>query len=203
MLRSKTSALVVPLRAETEVSDGVLVDRARDGDRFALDQLVRRHLPAVAGMVGRLLGDAVEAEDVVQDTMASALADLATLREPQAFHAWLLRVAVNKVHRRFRRRKLLRFLGIGGEPESGLADLASEDATQEQHAELVLLDRMLRSLPVAERIAWSLRCVEGLPLDEVAAACGCSLATAKRRIVSADQRIRAHVAIERPGGRPR
>jgi RNA polymerase sigma-70 factor (ECF subfamily) len=186
-----------------ERSDAALVERARRGDRFALDALVRRHLPAVAAMVARLLGDPVEAEDVVQDTMAAAFADLAALREPSAFRPWLLRVAVHKVHRRFRRRKVLRFLGIGGEPETGLAELASEDATQEQHAELVLLDRMLGTLPVGERIAWSLRCVEGLSLDEVAVACGCSLATAKRRIQAADRVIRAHVAIDAPMRRSR
>ncbi len=202
-MRSRTASSVVPLHRETDVADATLVARARAGDRFALDTLVRRHLPAVAGTVARLLGDPSEAEDVVQDTMAAVLVDLPTLREPRAFRGWLLRVAVHKVHRRFRRRKVLRFLGIGGEPEGGLADLASEEATQEQHAELVLLDRMLRTLPASERIAWSLRCVEGLSLDEVAVACDCSLATAKRRILAADRVIRAHVAIDAPGRRPR
>jgi RNA polymerase sigma-70 factor (ECF subfamily) len=203
VIRPRATSSVVPLRPEAEVSDGDLVERARQGDRFALDALVRRHLPAVAGTVARLLGDPTEAEDVVQDTMAAAVAELAALREPQAFRAWLLRMAVNKVHRRFRRRKWLRFLGLGAEPEGGLADLAAVEASQEQQAELVLLDRVLATLAVNDRVAWSLRCVEGLQLDEVAAACDCSLATAKRRILAADRVIRAHVAIERPMGAKR
>lgn len=199
-MRRPRHADVVTLPRDAETPDHELVVRARGGDRFAEDVLVRRHLPALASTVTRLLGDPIEAEDVVQDTVAAALAELADLREPAAFRGWLLRMAVHKVHRRFRKRKLLRMLGLGGEdPGAGLAELAAHDASPEQRAELVLLDRVLATLSPDERIAWSLRCIEGLQLDEVATACGCSLATAKRRILAADRAVRAHVAVEPPG----
>jgi RNA polymerase sigma-70 factor (ECF subfamily) len=56
-------------------------------------------------------------------------------------------------------------------------------------------------LPTAERIAWSLRTIEGLTLPAVAAACGCSLATAKRRIAAARAAIADHVGEAlTPGG---
>jgi len=44
-------------------------------------------------------------------------------------------------------------------------------------------------VPTQERLAWSLRYLEGEPLDMVAASCGCSLATAKRRISAAKRVI--------------
>ena len=56
----------------------------------------------------------------------------------------------------------------------------------------VLLTRMYRaldSLPVNQRLAWSLRHIEGERLETVALMCGCSLATAKRRIVAAQKVI--------------
>jgi RNA polymerase sigma-70 factor (ECF subfamily) len=193
---------VLPLEREAATSDADLVVRARGGDRFAEDALVRRHLPAVAATVARLLGDPIEAEDVVQDTFAAAMNGLDALRDPSAVRAWLMQSAVNKVHRRFRRRRWLRWIGMGqGEP-AGLADMASVDATQEQHAELVLLDRALATLAPVERIAWCLRHVEGMQLDEVASACGASLATIKRRIAQADARLRAHVSLEAPVKEP-
>jgi RNA polymerase sigma-70 factor (ECF subfamily) len=191
----------VPLRSSDELTDSDLVERARNGDRWAEDVIARRHFAAVAGAVVRLLGDIDEAEDVVQDTFAAALATLADLRDPSALRAWLIQIAVRKVHRRFRRRKLLRAFGLGsGEPEAGLSDFASSDASPEQRAELVLLDRALSRLSSADRIAWSLRYVEGMRLEDVALGCGCSLATAKRRIAAADQVIRKHVALDEKGG---
>lgn len=191
---------IVPLHRDQDVADADLVARTIAGDRWAEDVLVRRHLGAVAATAARLLGDRHEAEDVVQDTFASALSELRDLRDRAAFRGWLLQIAVRKVHRRFRRRKMLAWLGIDAEPEGGLAELASDAASPDQRAELVLLDRALARLAPAERIAWMLRCVEGLPLDDVARACGCSLATAKRRIAAAERAVRAHVALDPEDG---
>jgi RNA polymerase sigma-70 factor (ECF subfamily) len=56
----------------------------------------------------------------------------------------------------------------------------------------VLLTRMYRALdglPVNQRLAWSLRHIEGERLETVALLCHCSLATAKRRIVAAQKVI--------------
>lgn len=191
---------VVPLRDEP-IADAELVVRTRSGDRWAEETLFRRHFGAVAGVVTRLLGDPHEAEDVVQETFQSAMTELGTLREPAAFRAWLTQIAVRKVHRRFRRRRLLRALGFdASQPDAGLAELVSSDASPEQRAELALLDRVLDRLPAAERVAWMLRCVDGMRLEEVAVACGCSLATTKRRIAAAHSVVRAHLAFDDGGG---
>jgi RNA polymerase sigma-70 factor (ECF subfamily) len=48
-------------------------------------------------------------------------------------------------------------------------------------------------VPTQPRIAWILRFVEDYRLDEVADACGCSLATAKRRIAAAQTVVDAHL----------
>jgi RNA polymerase sigma-70 factor (ECF subfamily) len=197
--QSISARVVVPIRQDS-VADAELVARVRGGDRWAEETLFRRHFGAVGATVERLLGSAHEAEDVVQDTFASAIAELGSLREPGAFRAWLVQIAVRKVHRRFRRRRVLRALGLdGGEPEGGLAELAGAEASPEQRAELALLDRVLQRIGSADRIAWTLRYVEGMQLHDVATGCGCSLATAKRRIAAADRVIRAHVGIDEGG----
>lgn len=190
-------ARIVPLRADDAIDDATLVARAREGEAWAEDAIVRRYYAPIAGTVARLLGDRDEALDVVQDTFETLLVELADLRDPAALRGWLMQIAVRKVHRRFRRRSLLRALGFGAD-EEGLATLASEDGGPEARAELALLDRALAELPAAERIAWTLRRVEGLQLEEVARSCGCSLATAKRRIGAAEERVRARVAIDFP-----
>jgi len=49
----------------------------------------------------------------------------------------------------------------------------------------------MSSLPSNERVAFSLRRLDGMELKEVAHACGCSLATIKRRLARAEQRFLA------------
>jgi len=181
--------------AGDRLDDLALVERACSGDRDAEAAIYRRHVPYIAGLATRLLASATEAEDVVQDTFIIAFADLARKGTITALRPWLARIAVSQVHRRFRRRKLLRLLGIDRAEPAQLDAIASPETSPEVRAQLAALGRVLESLPPAQRIAWSLRCIEGATLDEVAAACGCSLATAKRRIAAAWERVRANVEI--------
>jgi RNA polymerase sigma-70 factor, ECF subfamily len=106
-------------------------------------------------------------------------------------------IGVNEVRRVFRRRKIRRFVGLETRDEGlGLDAFASTESSPEVRAELSLLSEVLRRLPTNQRIAWSLRYVEGYALEEVAQACGFSLATAKRKIAAAQAHVRAVVDVE-------
>jgi RNA polymerase sigma-70 factor (ECF subfamily) len=192
---------VVAKRAPDEVQDEELVVRALRGETWAKEALFRRHVRAVTGTVIRLLRRKDDAEDIVQETFTIALTELARLRDPQAFEAWVLQIAVRGIYRRLRKQKLLRLLGLDrGTDDATLAMLAQENATQELTAELALLDRVLMKLPADQRLAWMLRNVEGESLERVAEILKCSLATAKRRIRAAQERISAHAG-DRGGAR--
>lgn len=182
-----------------DVPDEALVERVARGDGWAEEVVYRRHAPAVLGVARRLLANQAEAEDVTQDTFVTAFEIWSQLRDPQRLRQWLLQIAVRKVHRVFRRRRLLRALGFGGPDDvDTLEQWAHPRASTEVRAELALLDKALRTLTPAQRIAWMLRHVEGLSLDEVAYECSCSLATAKRRIAAAQKSLGALVQLEVP-----
>ena len=70
-----------------------------------------------------------------------------------------------------------------------LVELKSDGVSAEDRVLLANVYRVLDRVPTAERVAWSLRYVEGVALDEVARLCECSLATAKRRIAAAQAQI--------------
>jgi len=174
--------------------DAELVVRAKTKDRAAEEQLYRTHVEAVAGLAMRLLGRSSDAEDVVQDAFITAFSRLHQLRDGRMFRAWLLRITVHEAHRRFRRRKLLRALGLDrGHDDVGLAALADPGLPAEDRAELAALDRALARLPARERIVWQLRHVEGHELAEIASACEASLASIKRWLVRAEAHVQAHV----------
>jgi RNA polymerase sigma-70 factor (ECF subfamily) len=183
-----------------------VVRRARAGDRAAEETIYRWHVAYVAGMVLRLLANRTEAEDVVQDTFVIAFGQLSTLRDPGAVRPWLAQIAVNEVRHRLRKRRLMQLLGLrpGGDAVD-FDSIAAPSVGAETRTELAALGRLLGTLPANQRIAWSLRYVEGATLEEVALTCACSLATAKRRIAAAHRRVRAvlHVGATAVPLRPR
>jgi RNA polymerase sigma-70 factor, ECF subfamily len=186
-----------PLVVLPAPSDAELVARARGGEAWAREAIYRRHAGTVASVLVRLLGRREEAEDAVQDTFLTAFEELARLRDSGALRPWLVRIAIRQAHRRFRRRRLLRLLGLDrARDDASLESLAAPGTSPEERAELALLDRALQRLPAAPRVAWVLRHVEGYDLEGVAEATGCSLATAKRRIAAAQARVSVHLETE-------
>ena len=184
----------VLLQNADAASDAQLVARAIEGDRWGREMLYRRHASYLLAIAARLLANRSEGEEIVQDTFVTAFEQLRTLREPAALRGWLAQIAVSLVRRKLRRARLMRVLGLDhGADDATLAALASPGTRPDQRAELALVDRVLSTISANVRIAWMLRHVEGLELAEVASACGCSLATVKRRIAAAETAIRAHI----------
>jgi RNA polymerase sigma-70 factor (ECF subfamily) len=178
------------------LDDVELVVRARERDPVAESALFERHGARLAGLLERLLGSTADAEDALQDTFVVALTELPKLRDPAAVGAWLTRIAVHQAQRRFRRRRLLRVLGLErGARDAGLAELAAPSTPPDVRETLRRLQTLLEAMTPSLRMAWMLRHVEGQSLPEIAQACACSLATAKRRVSAADERLRAQLDI--------
>jgi RNA polymerase sigma-70 factor (ECF subfamily) len=148
-----------------------------------LDTVYRVYARYVAGIALRLIGRDDELEDVIQDVFLAAVGGLDRLEDPEALKGWLATVTVRVAMRRLRRRRLRSLLGL--DRPCDYTHLVMPGVSPEEHAELVRAYQRLDTLPVRERVAWSLRYIEGEPLEVVAERCGCSLATVKRRIAAA------------------
>jgi len=194
--RGRGSGLVL-LEPPPEPSDADLARRIARGERWAEEAFYRRHAAQVLTLAQRLLGNSWDAEDVTQETFVTAFAIWSQLRDLERARSWLMQIAVHKVHRQFRRRRLLRLLGLDRNADDLPLDaLAREDLSAEARSELMVLDNALKLLAPKTKIPWMLRYVEGLPLEEVAERCDCSLATVKRRIADAQRIVAKHVLIE-------
>ena len=146
----------------------------------------RRNVRYAHAIAFRILGREGEVEDLLQDLFVAAQRDLRDLSNEFSVRKWFTVATVRMARRRARRQRLLRFFGFD---EPILCDVPSTEATPEQRAEVAALNTTLSLLPIDARAAWTLRHLEGLSLAEVAEACGCSLATAKRRIAAAAELI--------------
>jgi RNA polymerase sigma-70 factor (ECF subfamily) len=163
-------AIVSGLRARSSEAGAML--HARLGGR-------------VNRLVWRLLGADAEHDDVVHQVFVNALARLDTLRDPAALDHWIVGVAVNTVRRELRNRGFRRRLHLLGEPP----DEASPGPGPHETAVARRLYAVVSALDADLRIAFCLRVLDELTLPEVAEACGCSLATAKRRLAAATREI--------------
>jgi RNA polymerase sigma-70 factor, ECF subfamily len=150
-------------------------------------QLFRRYASYVAAIGIRMLGRRDEIEDFVQDVFLSVHRYVGQLREPAALKGWLAKLAVHEATRRLKRRKLRAFFGIDASAE--YTTVADPGASPEDRALLAHVFAALDGLPAHDRVAWSLRHLEGETMESVAELCGCSLSTAKRRVASAEQAL--------------
>lgn len=148
-----------------------------------LDEAFRRYAPLVAAITFRILGTHQDVEDVVQDVFLEARRWIGRIQDPGALKAWLTTVTGRTARRHRRARKLY----FGDSPE--YLHVADATASPRQRALLAEIYRVVDQLPVGEQFAWTLRLVEGQSLPEVAQSCGCSLATVKRRVTSAQRAI--------------
>lgn len=158
-----------------------------DAPCLDLDTLFRRYAPYVAAVAHRLLGRDDDVDDTVQEVFLAAVRGLGKIRDPHAVKAWLARIAVRVARRRLRKRRLRTFFGL--EDPAVYDSVTDASVSPDQKALLARVYSVLDSMPANHRIAWSLRFIEGEPLESVATLSGCSLATAKRRISAASSTI--------------
>jgi RNA polymerase sigma-70 factor (ECF subfamily) len=156
-----------------------------------LDGAYRRYGRYVAAVVLRLGGGTAELEDLVQDVFVEAARGIRGLQQPEAVKGWLATIAVRVVRRRLRFRRLRRFLGIS--EAAGFAPAVDAAASPIDKLLLRTVYQILEDVPVEARLAFTLHHIEGEKLETVARLCGCSLATAKRRIAGARAIIEARV----------
>jgi RNA polymerase sigma-70 factor (ECF subfamily) len=153
-------------------------------------QAYERHAGYVAGLAGRILGRNDEVPDVVQEVFLIAHRRLSDVRQVGALRTWLGRITVREASRRLRWRRLRYCL----QPAPLDVDLVADEAAAELRPLVALLYVALDRLPARERSAWVLRNLLDDPLDQVAELCGCSLATAKRRIAAAEAALKPILA---------
>lgn len=93
----------------TDTQWTALVRQARDGNRFAFDQLIDRFQGDIFRMIYYRTRSQMDAEDLTQDVFMRAIRNIARIKEPDRFRSWLFSIAVNRVHD-FLRQKRFRAL---------------------------------------------------------------------------------------------
>ncbi len=176
--------------SNNEDDDAAAVEQAKQGSRLAKQALYVRHVELALGLAHRLLGGGGDVDDVVQDAFIKAFSRLQQLRDPTRFRSWFSSIVVNVARRYLRRQRLRSRLGIGSTMSHAIDSVASDAASPSVRAELRDVYQRLCRMPTDVRIAFTLRYVERLQLEEIASLTQASLSTVKRRIQHAERKLR-------------
>ncbi|HTX03769.1 MAG TPA: sigma-70 family RNA polymerase sigma factor [Candidatus Acidoferrales bacterium] len=140
--------------------------------------LVRSVWPDAYRIAWSILQDHADAEDAAQDACARMMTALASLREPSRFGVWFYRIVVNQA--RQKQRAQLRQAGIN-------QYAATEGVTSDERMDV---DRAIRSLDPALRIAIVLHYFYDLNSREIGAVLGVNAVTVRWRLMCAHRRLR-------------
>lgn len=185
-------------------SDLRLVERTLAGDARAYELLVIKYQRRIQRLIARMVRDVDMVEDIAQESFIRAYRALHQFRGDAQFYTWLYRIAVNTA------KKAL--LDLKHDPlvtEAALRRSDDEDETfqpanepiAEETPETVLAAReiaatvqaALEALPEDLRQAVTLREIEGLSYEDIAAVMNCPIGTVRSRIFRAREAISARV----------
>ncbi len=198
------SALNEPPVEPTE-DDLELLRRAQSGDFAAFERLVGRLQGRVYAVAYRILGQAQDAEDVVQQTFLSIIEHIDAFRGESAVASWVLRIATNFALKVLRKRRGLPTVSLddGDEsfasvphPEFIAAWREPPDVLAERAEMRELLDKAIAELDDKHRVVFVLRDIEGLSTEETAEALGLSVANVKVRLLRARMQLRERLTRE-------
>lgn len=186
--------------SEREV-DQQLVDRVQRGDKHAFELLVAKYQRRLARLISRFVRDSVEIEDLTQEAFIKAYRALPTFRGDSAFYTWLYRIGINtaKNYLLAQKRKAPTTTVFDAEESEGFEDagLLHEVSTPENELmskQVVdVVNSSLQDLPEDLRIALTLREIEELSYEEIAAMMNCPIGTVRSRIFRAREAIAANL----------
>ena len=154
--------------AQTDESDAELVARVQRGDSDAFDRLARRYAKRAFAVANRMLQNAADAEDIVQDSFIAAVNAIDSFDAGRPFGPWFVRIVVNKsltaIRSRAAESKHLRV----SELMEGDAVAVSSESLHERAEIRERFSAALRLLPPRQQLVVQLADVEGFTSAEIA-----------------------------------
>jgi RNA polymerase sigma-70 factor (ECF subfamily) len=167
--------------------DSELLDRLATGDEAAFRTLVERHIDRAYAIALRIIGNAADAEDVVQDTMLKIWSHRGRWQHGRAkFSTWLYRVISNRC---IDLRRKPRTENVEAVPE--VADGQPDAASVIERNELSgMLEVAMQRLPEQQRIAVILSYHENMSNGEIAQVMDTTIAAVESLLKRGRQQLR-------------
>ncbi len=177
--------------------DQQLVERAQRGDKHAFELLVAKYQRRLSRLISRFVRDQAEVEDVTQEAFIKAYRALPAFRGESAFYTWLYRIGINTAKNYLlslgRRAPTFTLHDTEESEDFEEASLLHETSTPENEMMsrqvVEVVNSSLQKLPDDLRTALTLREIDGLSYEEIAAVMDCPVGTVRSRIFRAREAV--------------
>lgn len=167
----------------------MLVEECKAGNRKAQRELYGMYAKAMYNVCYRMMNDAEEANDMLQEAFIDAFTRMAGFRHESTFGAWLKKIVINKCINAKQRRKIEWVLADASELE---ANIEEQDQIDEEELKLSVerVKMAMRQLPEGGRMIFSLYLFEGYDHSEIAQILSITESTSKTQFMRARNRVK-------------
>ena len=175
--------------------DQRLIAQCLNGDTAAFGELVRRYQDRLYNTVYRLVDNAEDAADVVQDAFLNAYQSLDGFKGDSLFFTWLYRIAVNTAISQKRKQRVLLSIDAGRNGATTVQPLDESEYSRPGHAleraeQDQRVHRALQQLSQEHRTVLILKDMEGQKYEEMADVLGVPIGTIRSRLHRARAELR-------------
>jgi RNA polymerase sigma factor, sigma-70 family len=161
-----------------------IIDRCRKGDSKAQFDIYKLYYKSMYNVCMRMVGNEVEAEDVMQESFLKAFTKLDSYRGEVSFGAWLKKIVINRSLDQLKKRKV-KFEELNEKiPDEETVHLDISEIQMEK------LKKAVYSLPDGYRVVLSLYLLEGYDHEEISQILGITNGSSRSQFLRAKLRLR-------------
>ena len=157
-----------------------LIERCKQGDRKAQEQLYRELSPVLFGTCLKYSRNKAEAEDNLHDSFMTIFDKVGQYTAKGSFEGWAKRITVNTVMQKYRRERQLQVVTDNFEEEVDV-----EIESEYNNISLETLLGYIQELPNKYRLTFNLYVLDGYTHKEIGAFLGTSPGTSKSNLARA------------------
>lgn len=178
-----------------------LVNRAREGDTVAFDELVVKYTPRLYGLVYHMTSNHEDTNDVLQDVFAKAYRALKRFQGKSTFYTWIYSIATNMTLNFLKKRNRRRGLSLDDidnaiENDKEFIELTSRsDPVREANISELQerLNMAMQELSEDHRAVVTMFDIQGMPHAEISKILGVSEGTVRSRLFYAHRQLQTYL----------
>jgi len=175
------------LETQIEITTRDLLQRCRRGDRKATFEIYKLYYKAMYNSALRIVGNSLEAEEVMQDSFLACFEKMDTFSGESPFGAWLKRIVINKALDCLKKRKM-QFDSIE-KVEKTLVDNNIDESFESLNVKVEEIKRSISELADGYRIVLSLYLLEGYDHEEISQILKITESSSRSQLTRAKQKL--------------